>query len=39
LRWINIGSGGWGATSTLTGGAKTITASGKSAWAAAIVRK
>ena len=40
LRWINIGTGQWGATATLTGGSpKTITAPGSGGWAAAIVKK
>lgn len=40
LRWVSIDTGLWGATVTLTGGSpQTITAPGKGAWAAAIVKK
>ena len=40
LRWISIDTGHWGSTATFTGGSpKTITAPGKGAWVAVIVKK
>jgi hypothetical protein len=39
LRWINVSTGDWGATTTVQGGSKVnVTAPGKSGWVATIVR-
>jgi hypothetical protein len=40
LRWINVSTGDWGATTTVQGGSKVdVAAPGKSGWVATIVRQ